>query len=111
LETKFIIYQLFVRLFGNTQPTTIPNGSRNENGSGTFNDINQKAIQSIKDLGIDHIWLTGILRHATQSDHSSLGLPNSHPATVKGKAGSPYAITDFFDLSPDLSDKPENRCS
>ncbi|HRH34180.1 MAG TPA: alpha-amylase family glycosyl hydrolase [Catalimonadaceae bacterium] len=87
----------------------MPNGSLQVNGSGKFGDINRAAIQSIKELGATHIWLTGIIRHATQTDYSIFDLPASHPATVKGLAGSPYAITDFFDLDPDLAQNPKDR--
>jgi len=106
---KFHIYQLFVRLFGNTKFKTIPNGSIKENGCGKFTDLNEDALKSIRELGMDAIWLTGIIRHATQTDYSKDGFPASHPATVKGKAGSPYAISDYFELDPDLASKPAKR--
>lgn len=109
LHLKFHIYQLFVRLFGNSNPTTVPNGNIKENGCGKFNDLNVAALNSIRELGIDAIWLTGIVRHATQTDYSKDGFPASHPAIVKGKAGSPYAISDYFELDPDLATKPEKR--
>lgn len=104
-----IVYQLFVRLFGNSVSNPIENGDKNENGCGTFEDISAKAIDSIKELGCTHIWLTGVLRHATQTDYSMVGLPPQHPSVVKGKAGSPYAVTDFFELDPDLAENPEKR--
>lgn len=106
---KFHIYQLFIRLFGNTKSSTIPNGTIKENGCGKFNDLNEDALKSIRELGMDAIWLTGIIRHATQTDYSKDGFPASHPATVKGKAGSPYAISDYFELDPDLASKPAKR--
>lgn len=106
---KIRIYQLLVRLFGNSNPNPQVNGSKEENGCGTFDDLSNSALDSIKELGISHIWLTGILRHATQTDYRGLGMAAQHPAVVKGIAGSPYAITDFFELDPDLAHQPANR--
>ena len=89
------IYQLFPRLFGNKQTDFHFNGSKAENGCGTFNDIDDTALDAIKDLGITHIWLTGILEHASEST-------GTHPDITKGRAGSPYAVTDYFAVDPDL---------
>ena len=89
------IYQLFPRLFGNKQTDFHFNGSKAENGSGTFNDIDETALNAIKDLGITHIWLTGILEHASEST-------DTHPDITKGRAGSPYAVTDYRAVDPDL---------
>ena len=89
------IYQLFPRLFGNKQTNFRINGSKTENGCGTFNDIDETALGAIKDLGFTHIWLTGILEHASES-------MGTHPDITKGRAGSPYAITDYHNLDPDL---------
>ncbi|MBR1426266.1 MAG: alpha-amylase [Paludibacteraceae bacterium] len=92
---KPIIYQLLPRLFGNYSETRKNNGSRVENGCGRFEDINAKALRAIRDLGATHVWYTGVIRHAT-AEHNSA-------AIVKGKAGSPYAITDYYDVDPDLA--------
>lgn len=108
-RSKIILYQIFTRLFGNQTHEPSPHGSKEQNGCGTFEDISAGALRSISEMGFSHIWLTGILRHATQTDYCSIGLPSSHPATVKGMAGSPYAISDFFDLDPDLARNPRNR--
>jgi len=108
-NTKFCIYQLIVRLFGNANPNPKLNGNKLENGCGTFKEINQAALNSIRDLGVESIWLTGILRHASQTNYSTSGIAPNHPSTVKGNAGSPYAITDFFDVDPDLSENPDDR--
>ena len=89
------IYQLFPRLFGNKQTDFYFNGSKAENGCGTFNDIDDTALEAIKDLGITHIWLTGILKHASES----IG---THPDITKGRAGSPYAVNDYHVVDPDL---------
>ncbi len=103
------IYQLFPRLFGNKMRQTIPYGTISENGCGKFADINEEAIQSLKDMGITHIWLTGIIRHACLTDYTAYGIPPSHPAVVKGRAGSPYAISDYYDVGPDLATNPARR--
>ena len=89
------IYQLFPRLFGNKQTAFRQNGSKTENGCGTFNDINEPALNAIKDLGFTHIWLTGILEHASEST-------GTHPDITKGRAGSPYAVTDYRAVDTDL---------
>jgi glycosidase len=89
------IYQLFPRLFGNKQTDFRFNGNKAENGCGTFNDIDETALNAIKDLGITHIWLMGILEHASEST-------GTHPDITKGRAGSPYAVTDYRAVDPDL---------
>jgi glycosidase len=103
------IYQLFPRVFGNKSLNNIYNGTIQSNGSGKFNDITEKAIIELKDLGITHIWLTGIIRHAKLTDYTSYGIPASHPSVVKGLAGSPYAISDYYDVDPDLAENVNNR--
>ena len=89
------IYQLFPRLFGNKQTDFHFNGSKTENGCGTFNDIDETALNALKDLGITHIWLTGILEHASETT-------GTHPDITKGRAGSPYAVTDYRAVDPDI---------
>lgn len=100
---KPIIYQLLPRLFTNSNTANIPNGDIEQNGSGKFNEIDDRIIASLKDLGITHIWLTGIIEHATATDYSAHGITPDNPHIVKGKAGSPYAIKDYYDVDPDLA--------
>ena len=104
-----IIYQLLPRLFGNTNAQLIPYGSLQQNGCGKLNDITTKALRSIKALGVTHVWYTGLLEHATQTDYSASGISHDHHAMVKGKAGSPYAVKDYYDLDPDLASHPDLR--
>ena len=106
---KMIIYQVFTRLFGNQTTEPVINGSIDENGCGKMNAFTKKALDEIKKLGATHIWYTGILAHATQTDYSTYGLQKDHPAVVKGKAGSPYAIKDYYDVDPDLADNVDKR--
>ena len=106
---KFIIYQVFTRLFGNQSIPAKQNGSIEDNGCGKMADFTTKALKEIKKLGATHIWYTGIIEHATQTDYSAYGIPTDHPAMVKGKAGSPYAIKDYYDVDPDLAKKVPNR--
>lgn len=101
--SKFIIYQLMTRLFGNKVTVNRPHGTRDENGVGKFNDITSAALNGIKELGVTHIWYTGIIEHALVTDYTVYGIPLDHPDIVKGKAGSPYAIKDYYDVSPDLA--------
>ncbi len=109
MKNKIIIYQVFTRLFGNRNTSRIENGTIAENGCGKINDFDAKALKQIKGLGATHIWFTGVIRHATQTDYSKYGIPKNHPAIVKGKAGSPYAITDYYDIDPDLAVDVDNR--
>lgn len=102
-----VIYQLFVRHFSNTTENGVPWGSREQNGCGTFNGVNDAALEAIARMGITHLWLTGVLRHATQTAHP--GLPADPACVVKGIAGSPYAVTDYFDVDPDLAEEVPNR--
>ncbi len=106
---KLIIYQVFTRLFGNTNNHCIPNGSIEDNGCGKFADFTLKALSEIKKLGTTHIWYTGIIEHATQTDYRRYGISPDHPAIVKGKAGSPYAIKDYYDVDPDMANDILNR--
>jgi glycosidase len=103
------IYQLFVRLFSNINPTRKPNGSLADNGCGKFDDINDAALDAIAALGCTHVWLTGVLRQATATDYTSIGLPADVPDLLKGLAGSPYAIKDYFDVCPDYANSPRRR--
>ncbi|MEY2560311.1 MAG: hypothetical protein QOG51_726, partial [Verrucomicrobiota bacterium] len=103
------IYQLFVRLFGNTNETRKQNGTLAENGVGRFADINDAALNSIRQMGFTHIWLTGVLQQATATDYSKCGRPADDTDLLKGLAGSPYAIKDYFDVCPDYAEKPAER--
>jgi len=107
--SKISIYQIFTRLFGNKNTTNKFNGSITENGVGKFGDITTKALKEIKRLGITHVWYTGVIEHATQTDYTAYGIKKDHPSVVKGKAGSPYAIKDYYDVSPDLAKDVPNR--
>ena len=108
---KHIIYQTFPRLFGNYAENPVRNGGKEVNGCGKFNSYSVKALQSIKELGITHLWYTGVPAHATSTDYSAYGIPKDHSAIVKGKAGSPYAIKDYYDVDPDLAEDVPNRMS
>ena len=100
---KIIIYQVFTRLFGNSKTTCKKNGSIDDNGCGKLADFTTKALSEIKKLGATHIWYTGVIEHATQTNYTRYGIRPDHPAVVKGKAGSPYAIKDYYDIDPDMA--------
>ena len=106
---KIIIYQVFTRLFGHRSNNPVVNGTIEENGCGKLNDFTPSALKKIRELGVTHIWYTGVIRHATMTDYSRYGIPRQHPAVVKGRAGSPYAITDYYDIDPDLAVDVERR--
>lgn len=108
-NNKMVIYQVFTRLFGNTQTTNKPWGTIAENGVGKFADFTDKALDSIKSLGITHIWYTGVPHHAVITDYSAYGISNDDPDVVKGRAGSPYAIKDYYNVNPDLATDPAHR--
>jgi glycosidase len=108
-QPRVRIYQLFVRLFGNTNETRRRNGTLAENGAGRFGDINHAALSSIRQMGFTHIWLTGVLQQATATDYSDIGQPADDTDLLKGLAGSPYAIKDYFDVCPDYAEKPAER--
>ncbi len=102
-KQKVIIYQVMTRLFGNTQTANITYGTKEQNGVGKLNDFTDKALLGIKELGITHIWYTGIIEHAVIADYSSYGIEIDDADVVKGRAGSPYAIKDYYDVNPDLA--------
>ena len=106
---KIIIYQVLPRLFGNMKTTNAEDGSLEENGVGKLSAFSPGVLQTIKEMGFTHIWYTGLLEHATQTDYSKYGIRNDHTAIVKGKAGSPYAIKDYYDIAPDLADNVPER--
>ena len=106
---KIILYQIFTRLFGNDNTQCVPNGSIDQNGCGKLAAFTPEAFEAIKQLGTTHIWYTGVIEHATQTDYSAHGIRPDHKATVKGKAGSPYAIKDYYDIDPDLATNVPGR--
>lgn len=100
---KRIIYQIFTRLFGNRNTRNLPHGTLTENGTGKFNDITEEALGSLVRLGITDVWYTGVIHHAQLTDYTQFGIPADHPSIVKGIAGSPYAVKDYYDVDPDLA--------
>ena len=109
MDRKPIIYQLLPRLFTNTNRNCIPNGTYKQNGSGKFNDITEAVLSGIKELGVTHVWYTGVIEHATKTDYSADGITPDNPYVVKGQAGSPYAIKDYYDVDPDLAVNVDKR--
>ncbi len=108
-SSKIIIYQTIPRLIGNNNLTRKENGTIKENGSGKMSFFNASTLKRIKSLGVTHIWYTGVIRHALKTDYSSYGIPRQHPSVIKGNAGSPYAIADYYDIDPDIADNVDNR--
>lgn len=97
------------RLYGNKKNANIPAGSIEENGCAKMNDITAKQLERIASMGFTHVWFTGLIEHATQTDYSANGIKADHPAVVKGRAGSPYAIKDYYDIDPDLAVNVKQR--
>ncbi len=109
LYGKKVVYQVFTRLFGNKNTTNKPWGTIEENGVGKFADFTDKALREIKSLGVTHIWYTGVPHHALVRDYTSIGISNDDPEVVKGRAGSPYAVKDYYNVNPDLAINPAQR--
>lgn len=106
---KFIIYQLLLRVFGNTNEKCIPGGSFQLNGSGKFSSVSSKVLEEIKKLSVTHIWYTGVIEHVTKTSFEEFGIRRDNPVVIKGEAGSPYAIKDYYDVNPYLADSVCNR--
>lgn len=106
---RLFIYQVFTRTFGNKNFTRKKGGTYDENGAGKMNDINAQVLRQVRGLGITHIWYTGVIRHATATDYTAYAIPRQHPSVVKGRAGSPYAIADYYDIDPDLAEDVARR--
>ena len=108
-QEKIVLYQIITRLFGNKKTTNKPYGTVEENGVGKFNDINDTALNAIKDMGFTHVWYTGVLEHALVNDYTAYGIPLDDADVIKGRAGSPYSIKDYYDVNPDLAVDVDNR--
>ncbi|MEM1337760.1 MAG: alpha-amylase family glycosyl hydrolase [Bacteroidota bacterium] len=108
-KRKQVVYQVFTRLFGNTNTTNKPWGTLEENGVGKFVDFDDNALSELKALGITYIWYTGVPHHAVINDYTAYGITNDDPDVVKGRAGSPYAVKDYYNVNPDLAVDPANR--
>ncbi|KXI30874.1 alpha-amylase [Paraglaciecola hydrolytica] len=108
-QGKAVVYQVFTRLFGNKNQTNKPWGTLEENGVGKFSDFTDTALEGIKQLGTTHIWYTGVPHHDVITDYSAFGISNDDPDVVKGRAGSPYAVKDYYSVNPDLADDPVQR--
>lgn len=107
--SKINIYSVLPRLFGNNNNTNKKNGTLEENGSGKMSDFDSSTLRAIKNMGFTHIWFIGIIEHSTKSDFSKYGIKPDFKCIVKGEAGSPYAIKDYYDVSPSIADDVENR--
>ncbi len=108
-QSKLVVYQVFTRLFGNKNTTNKMWGTMEENGVGKFDDFTDTALQSIKRLGVTHIWYTGVPHHAVIRDYTKFGISDDDPDVVKGRAGSPYAVKDYYNVNPDLATDPAKR--
>ncbi|MEL7297069.1 MAG: alpha-amylase family glycosyl hydrolase [Pseudomonadota bacterium] len=106
---KPVVYQVFTRLFGNKNTQNVPWGSIEQNGVGKFSDINDAALVGLRELGVTHVWYTGVPHHAVIRDYRDYGISDDDPDVVKGRAGSPYAVKDYYNVNPDLADDPAKR--
>lgn len=108
-QHKIVVYQVFTRLFGNKNTHNVRWGTVEQNGVGKFADFTPEALDAIKAMGVSHIWYTGVPHHALVADYTSIGISNDDPDVVKGRAGSPYAVKDYYNVNPDLATDPANR--
>lgn len=106
---KPVIYQMLPRLFANTCGNCVPDGDIEQNGCGKLNDITDKVLDRIRDLGATHVWYTGVIEHGHATDYSAYGITPDNPTIIKGKAGSPYAISDYYDIDPDVAESVPDR--
>lgn len=109
MNKKLIIYQLIPRLFTNRNTSCVPGGTISENGAGKMNDITPRVLKSLKELGVSHVWYTGVIEHSTKTDYTRYGIAKDNDYIVKGNAGSPYAIKDYYDIDPDIAVDVDNR--
>ena len=109
MNKKLIIYQLFPRLFTNRNTSCVPGGTISENGAGKMNDITPRVLKSLNELGVSHVWYTGVIEHSTKTDYTRYGIAKDNDYIVKGNAGSPYAIKDYYDIDPDIAVDVDNR--
>lgn len=109
MNERPIIYQVFTRLFGAEGKHKTPGGSMKQNGCGKMNDLTAEVLADIRSLGCNYIWTTGVIEHAQQSDYTAYGIGKDNPVVVKGRAGSPYAIKDYYDIDPDLAASVPDR--
>lgn len=109
MDKRPIIYQLLPRLFTNYNEHCVPDGSLSQNGSGKMNAITGDVLHGIKELGITHVWYTGVIEHSHDADYSRFGIVPHNKYITKGKAGSPYAIVDYYDVDPDIAEDVEHR--
>ncbi len=100
---KIVVYQVFTRLFGNTNSNNKPWGTKEENGVGKFNDFTDTALEEINKLGVSHIWYTGVPHHGVIGDFPEIDVSSDDPDVIKGRAGSPYAVRDYYQVNPDLA--------
>lgn len=110
-EIRPVIYQLFPRVFANVNSNLLNNGRISTNGCGKLNNINSSILKEIARLGVTHIWYTGIIEHAHETDYTLYGIARHNRHIIKGRAGSPYAITDYYDIDPDLAENVPERMS
>ncbi len=108
-DNKFVVYQNMTRLFGNTETENRPWGTMEENGVGTFSDFTETALTELSDLGVTHMYYTGVIRHMAMEDWTEYGIPMDDADVIKGRAGSPFAIADYFDVNPQLADSVPDR--
>ena len=109
MNKKIIIYQTFPRIATNRTQQLTYNGTRAQNGCGKMNQYTSEALEAVCRLGCNYIWYTGLIQHATCSNYSDKGIPVGNRYVIKGNAGSPYAITDYYSVDPDLAENVDRR--
>lgn len=108
-DRRMVIYHVMTRLFGNCNTTNKPWGTLEENGVGKFDDFTSEVLLQLANSGYTHIWYTGVIEHGVLTDYRDVGIPLDDADVIKGRAGSPYAIKDYYDVNPDLANDIDNR--
>ncbi len=91
INSNVVIYELPVR-------TYLAKGAHEEN-TGKLSYLTIEVLKEIKELGVDYIWIAGILENANPKIVD--------PDVVKGDAGSFYAIYDNWDISSQVGNLDE----
>ena len=73
------------------------------------NNVTEDRLLELKKLSVSAVWYTGVIAHGSKSEVD--GIYQGNKSIIKGEAGSPYAIRDYYDLAPELAEDIDNRFS
>jgi hypothetical protein len=102
-----VIYQLMVRTFGNTNETRKTTERSPKTAAEPSTTSSPPRSRRSNPWASPMLWLTGVLEQASGTAYPTR--PADPPDILKGIAGSPYAIRDYFDVCPDYAQDPDKR--